>query len=318
MKRLLVIDALNAYFRAYIVDPSLSSNGQPIGGYKGFIKILQKLCREMKPDEIIIAWDGAGGSQRRKAVNKNYKEGRKPIRLNRDIRNLTEDEEMKNKVWQQHRLMEMLNEMPVIQLMNDGVEADDIISYVVQLPHYKGWQKVIVSSDKDFFQLCDDETVVYRPIQKKFVNKPRIIAEYSIHPENFALARAIAGDKSDNLPGAKGVGLATISKRFPFFADEGGADFDKLFEICENDNTNLRVFSTILESRETIVENYKIMQLYSPSISIDGKNRIKKTVENYEPQFNKTEVIKRMALDGFGEWNTSTLFATFKRITSNV
>lgn len=318
MKRLLVIDALNAYFRAYIVDPSLSSNGQPIGGYKGFIKILQKLCREMKPDEIIIAWDGAGGSQRRKTVNKNYKEGRKPIRLNRDIRNLTEDEEMKNKVWQQHRLMEMLNEMPVIQLMNDGVEADDIISYVVQLPHYKGWQKVIVSSDKDFFQLCDDETVVYRPIQKKFVNKPRIIAEYSIHPENFALARAIAGDKSDNLPGAKGVGLATISKRFPFFAEEGGADFDKLFETCENDNTNLRVFSTILESRETIVENYKIMQLYSPSISIDGKNRIKKAVENYEPQFNKTEVIKRMAVDGFGEWNTSTLFATFKRITSNV
>jgi 5'-3' exonuclease len=318
MKRLLVIDALNAYFRAYIVDPSLSSNGQPIGGYKGFVKILQKLCREMKPDEIVIAWDGAGGSQRRKTVNKNYKEGRKPIRLNRDIRNLTEDEEMKNKVWQQHRLMEMLNEMPVIQLMNDGVEADDIISYVVQLPHYKGWQKVIVSSDKDFFQLCDDETVVYRPIQKKFVNKPRIIAEYSIHPENFALARAIAGDKSDNLPGARGVGLATISKRFPFFAEEGGADFDKLFETCENDNTNLRVFSTILESRETIVENYKIMQLYSPSISIDGKNRIKEAVENYEPQFNKTEVIKRMAIDGFGEWNTSTLFATFKRITSNV
>lgn len=318
MKRLLVIDALNAYFRAYIVDPSLSVNGQPIGGYKGFIKILQKLCREMRPDEIIIAWDGAGGSQRRKAVNKSYKEGRKPIRLNRDVRNLTEDEEMKNKVWQQHRLMELLNEMPVIQLMNDGVEADDIISYVVQLPHYEGWQKIIVSSDKDFFQLCDDETILYRPIQKKFVNKPRILEEYSIHPDNFALARAIAGDKSDNLPGAKGVGLATISKRFPFFAEESGANFEKLFEFCENDNTNLRVFSSILDNREVIMENYKIMQLYSPSISIDGKNRIKHTIDNYSPQFNKTEVIRRMSVDGFGEWNTSSLFATFKRITSNV
>ena len=102
MKRLLVIDALNAYFRAYIVDPSLSINGQPIGGYKGFIKILQKLCREMRPDEIIIAWDGAGGSQRRKIINKGYKEGRKPIRLNRAVRNLTENEELHNKVWQQH------------------------------------------------------------------------------------------------------------------------------------------------------------------------------------------------------------------------
>lgn len=63
-KRLMIIDALNAYFRAYIVDPSLSVNGEPIGGYKGFIKILQKLCRELKPDEVIIAWDGAGGSQK--------------------------------------------------------------------------------------------------------------------------------------------------------------------------------------------------------------------------------------------------------------
>ena len=42
MKRLMIIDALNAYFRAYIVDPSLSPTGNPIGGYKGFIKILQK------------------------------------------------------------------------------------------------------------------------------------------------------------------------------------------------------------------------------------------------------------------------------------
>ena len=49
-KRVMVIDALNAYFRAYIVNPSLSKNGQPIGGYKGFLGILQKLCREMKPN----------------------------------------------------------------------------------------------------------------------------------------------------------------------------------------------------------------------------------------------------------------------------
>jgi DNA polymerase-1 len=316
MKRLLVIDALNAYFRAYIVDPSVSHNGDPIGGYKGFVKILQKLCREMKPDSVVIAWDGAGGSQRRKTINKNYKEGRKPIRLNRNVRNLTEDEEMHNKVWQQQRLIELLNEMPVIQLTNEGVEADDIISYVVQLPHYKGWEKVVVSSDKDFFQLCDDETIIYRPIQKKFINKPRILEEYSIHPNNFALARAIAGDKSDNLPGAKGVGLATVSKRIPVFANPESVTLTELFEFCENDNTGLQAISSILNSRDEITDNYKIMQLYAPSISIDGKSRIKYAIENFEPQFNKTETIKRMKIDGFGDWNTSALFATFKRIVS--
>ena len=75
MKRLLVIDALNMYFRAYIVDPSLSSNGQPIGGMKGFLKIFQKTIRETKPDRIIIAWDGAGGSRKRKTINKGYRRG---------------------------------------------------------------------------------------------------------------------------------------------------------------------------------------------------------------------------------------------------
>ena len=62
-KRVLIVDALNMYFRAYIVDPSLSTNGQPIGGVMGFMKILQKQIRETKPDRIVIAWDGPGGSR---------------------------------------------------------------------------------------------------------------------------------------------------------------------------------------------------------------------------------------------------------------
>lgn len=317
-KRLIVIDALNAYFRAYIVNPSLSLNGEPIGGYKGFLGILQKLCKDMKPDEIVIAWDGAGGSARRKTVNKNYKEGRKPIRLNRSVKTLTEDQEMHNKVWQQSRLMEMLNCMPVMQIMIDSTEADDVISYVVQDQKYKGWQKIIISSDKDFFQLCDDETILYRPIQKKFMSKPRILEEFNIHPTNFALARAIAGDKSDNLDGVKGVGLATVAKRMPFFAEDGDVTIDKVVEFCQNNNTGLKKMELIAESREKIEENYKIMQLYSPTISINGKNKIKYILENFEPSLNKTEIIKMMAEDGFGDkMDLSMLYATFKRIISN-
>ena len=316
-QRLVVIDALNAYFRAYIVNPSLSRNGQPIGGYKGFLNILQKLCRELKPDEIVIAWDGAGGSQKRKQINKNYKEGRKPIRLNRSVRTLTEDEEMQNKVWQQMRRMEMLNQAPVILFTSDGVEAEDVISYVEQRSNYKGWQKIIVSSDKDFFQLCDDETILYRPIQKVFVNKPRILEDSGIHPTNYALARAIDGDKSDNLKGVYGVGLGKISKKLPFFADEKSVTFDDLFEFCKNDNTGLKMFESILENEQLIRENYKIMQLYSPSISIQTKSKIQYALDNFVPHFNKTEILKRMKEDGFGEMATDSLFATFKRISRN-
>ena len=312
--RVLVIDALNMYFRAYIVDPSLSTNGQPIGGLKGFLKILNKLCREMKPDEIVICWDGPGGSKKRKLVNKNYKEGRKPIRLNRDIRNLSETEEFANKVWQQTKLFEYLNCMPIIQLMADSVEADDIISYVCTHPQFKGKQKVIVSSDKDFFQLLDNETVLYRPVQKEFLNKGRLVEKFGIHPTNFALARAVTGDKSDNLAGIPGVGLQTVSKRFPFFADKMDCTVEDLVEHCSKVEEPLKVHTRIVENVPRIKENYKLMQLYAPLIPVQTKQKINFAIDNFEPEFNKTSVRAMFIEDGIGEIYIDSLFQTFRKI----
>lgn len=314
-KRIVIIDALNMYFRAYIVDPSLSTNGQPIGGVKGFFKIFQKLLRETKPDKVIICWDGAGGSQKRKAVVKDYKAGRKPIRLNRTIRNLSENEEVQNKVWQQTRLMEYLNCLPVIQLVLEAVEADDIVSYVCRShPSLAGWEKLIISSDKDFLQLCDDETVLYRPIQKEVMNTPAVVRKYGIHPENFALARAIAGDKSDNLPGIVGVGLPTVAKRFPMFKEPRTITVDELIGYCETTDSTVTAYAKIAEGRETVELNYKLMQLYSASISIQGKTKIDYAINNCEHALNKTEFIKMMNEDGFGEGNWSTLFQAMNKI----
>ena len=313
-KRLLVVDALNMYFRAYIVNPTLSTNGQPIGGTVGFLKILQKLCRETRPDEVVICWDGEGGSRKRKSTNKNYKAGRKPIRLNRDIRNLTENEEMENKVWQQTRLFEYLNNLAVIQLMLPSVEADDIIAQVVQSPKYDGWQKVIVSSDKDFFQLCDDETVVFRPIQKEVMNTNTIVEKFNIHPVNFALARAIVGDVSDNLPGVPGVGLATVAKRFSFLSEAIPWTLTEILSRCENVDNRLKVHDAIIENEKLIHENYKMMQLYVPSISVQGKGKIKYAIENFTPELNLTGFRAMTLEDGFVELNFSDLFSTMKRI----
>ena len=313
-KRLLVVDALNMYFRAYIVNPTLSTNGQPIGGTVGFLKILQKLCRETRPDEIVICWDGEGGSRKKKLVNKGYKEGRKPIRLNRDIRNLTDNEEMENKVWQQTRLFEYLNNLAVIQLMLPEVEADDIIAQVGQSPQYNGWQKVIVSSDKDFFQLCDGETVVLRPIQKEVMTSSTIVEKFNIHPSNFALARAIAGDKSDNLPGIRGAGLATIAKRFTFLSEDRSHTLTKILQHCEKVENPLKVHTEILENKELIQENYKLMQLYLPSISVQGKGKIKYAIENFVPELNLTNFRAMSLEDGFIELAFDELFTTMKRM----
>lgn len=312
--KVLIIDGTNNFYRSYIVDPSLSTNGAPIGGVKGFIKILQKLVRETKPSEVVVCWDGAGGSKRRQSMAAGYKAGRKPLRLNRSDRVLTEHEEVENKIWQQTRLIEYLNEMPVINLYHNGVEADDIISLAAQNKKYTGWNKIIISSDKDFYQLCDDETVVYRPIQKEVLNKPRIIEKFGIHPRNFALARAIAGDKSDNLPGVSGVGLGTIAKRFSFLSEDREYLIEDVIRSCMEVDVKLKVHTGILDSEELIRNNYKVMQLYSPLIPVQIANKCKFNIENFEPMFNKSGIEVMMIKDGFGATNWTDLYANFNRI----
>jgi len=161
-KRVLIIDALNMFLRAYTIIPSMNPQGLPNGGTIGFIKSLQKLCRNFRPHEVLICWDGHGGSEKRRQMNKNYKAGRRPVRFNRRMIELPEDVAKKNRADQQLRLHEYLNNMPVIQLMVDFVEADDIIAYAVKHNKYKDYTKIIVSSDKDFYQLLGDENLYIR------------------------------------------------------------------------------------------------------------------------------------------------------------
>ena len=134
MKKLLIIDALNLFIRNYVVNPSMDRHGNNVGGCIGFIKSLQKITREMQPDEIIIAWDGHGGSQRKKSMNKNYKEGRSPIRFNRRMIALPPKAQEKNKHYQHMMLMEYLNEMPVKQSFVGLVEGLGEMYSVASVP----------------------------------------------------------------------------------------------------------------------------------------------------------------------------------------
>jgi len=313
--RVLIIDALNMYYRAYIVDPSLSTNGQPIGGMKGFLKIMQKLIRETSPDSVVVAWDGPGGSRKKKTMNKGYKDGRKPLRLNRGIQGLlTENQELENKIWQQTRLIEYLNQLPISQIMLPEIEADDVIAYVIKMSSLAGKQKVIVSSDKDFIQLCDDETVLYRPIQKEVLNVPTVVEKFGIHPMNFALARAIAGDKSDNLPGVQGAGLKSIAKRFPFMSQDTECELIDILEVCQDPDRKLKLYENIIENKDLIHDNYRIMQLYYPNISPQSKAVIDNSINNLDCSFNKTEFLKMGNEDGLGAYDWSTLYQTCQHI----
>ena len=191
--RVLIIDQLNLFFRNYIVNPSLSQHGFPIGALRGCIQSLQKIVRETKPDMVVICWDGEGGSKKRKLLKKDYKAGRKPIRLNRSIRNLTEQEEVENKVWQQMRLVEYYNELPIVQFMFRSTEADDIIATLCHELEFDNGKTLILSGDKDFVQLQKYTNVSqYSPITKKFVN--------GIDPNEYLYEHVLKGDTGDGVP----------------------------------------------------------------------------------------------------------------------
>ena len=311
----MIVDAYNQFIRGYIVDPSKNPNGQPIGGMRTFTNILNKITREIKPDMIAVVWDGKGGSKKRRAINKNYKAGRKPPRTNWSQVGLEESDIKDNKVWQQMRVIEYLNQTPILQFMEPDIEADDVIAYIKGTPMFQSWQKVIVSADKDFIQLLDEKTLLFRPIQKEVLSEISVVEKFGIHPKNFAIARAMAGDPSDNLPGVPRVGLGTVAKRFPFLkANEDFYIDDVLKESKIPENKKLKVYQNVVENESVIRENYDIMQLAMPKMSIQSKNRIDETFSDFKPEYNQTEMRKLMIQDGVLTVNVKDLEQKFNDI----
>ena len=313
----MIVDAYNQFIRGYIVDPSKNPNGSPIGGIRTFINIFNKLTREIKPDLLVLVWDGKGGSKKRRSMNKSYKGGRKPPRTNWSQVGMGEGDIVDNKVWQQMRVIEYFNQTPVIQFMEPLVEADDVISYIKNSSMFEEWQKVIVSADKDFIQLLDDKTILHRPIQKEYLNKNNVVEKFGIHPINFALARAIVGDSSDNLPGVPRVGMETVAKRFPFLKEEKTHYLSDIIRECSKPENKQKVYANVEDNRELIENNYEIMQLSSPMLSIQAKQGIDETFEGYQPLYNQTEIRKLMIQDGVLTVNTTDLEQRFNNIITS-
>ena len=322
MKRLLIVDGLNLYIRNYIANPTTSDNGDPIGGLKGFLSSLQLVVRRTNPDKIVIAWDGNGGSARKRTIVKSYKGGRKPVRLNRFARGqLTEQQEMQNKAWQFERLLNYLYYMPIHQIRIDGFEADDVISYVNQMGQFEDWLKIIVSTDKDFYQCVsatgdENHTVVYRPREKqKFevIRQKDLLDEFGIHPANFVYARAIDGDKSDNLPGVQGVAIKTVGKRFDFLSEDKDYCLQDIFDYCEKNIDKVKLYGKILENENIVRTNYKMMQLSSPNLSPQAINEIKSAINDMEYEFQKTDIVAMTIKDGFPTVSYDDLYSVLKR-----
>ena len=309
MDRLLLIDGYNMFIRGWVVIPALSSRtGAHVGGITGMLKMMQTSVLTTTPDKIFVIWDGAGGNRKRREQNKNYKAGRKPPKINRFNTYTNPEDENANRFWQQSRTIEYLNQMPIVQICEDGIEADDVISYIVnQHPEHK---KVILSSDKDFCQLADKNTIIYRPISEEVITVEAALEKFGVHPSNLALSRAIEGDKSDNLPGVPGVGLKSLVKKMPFLKEDKFYTIEYLLEFAKEkmENDSSIVFSRIIENEQLIRENYGLMQLYTPNIHSSAKENYDSIMEREIPKFNNKQITSMFMEDGIFGLTLGKLF----------
>ena len=281
--KILIIDGLNTFIRCFAVNPASNDDGTHIGGIVGFLKSIGYAIKLSNPTRCIITFDGKGGSKRRRKVFPAYKNNRKPTtRFNRTDHFLSKKDEQISMAAQLQRLVQYLEQTPVTILSIDQVEADDVMSYISE-QIYPNSEKVIMSTDKDFLQLVDDKTRVWSPTKKKMYTKESLFTEYGISSNNFLLYRVLDGDKSDSVPGIKGAGLKTIQKRFPAFSDENELTIENLISYSDEHKTEAKIYQTILEAKDQLELNYKLMQLKNVDISGTAKLKINEVV-NYPIQ----------------------------------
>lgn len=292
---ILIVDGMNLFIRNFCVVPTMDTNGNSIGGLTGFLKGLKNMVKDCSPDKVIVAWDGEGGSARRRGIFAEYKAGRK-VRLNREDDLESQDDSFKNMGAQLTKLRTLLGLLGVVQIDSPGIEADDVIAFLCRFV-FPDDKKVVLTSDRDMLQLIDANTVVYSPTKKIYWTRPEMLEKVGVLPENYIYVKAMMGDGSDNIPGLGGIGEKTAVKLFPFLA-ERPSNVEEIRSHSEaNVGTNPR-YKGVLDKWERFLENVKLMQLSHPIISSQSARTIRISATEQKPRFVFTEFKLQLIRDG--------------------
>ena len=287
-QRILMIDGLNLFFRNFAMMNMVNPDGVHIGGLGGFFRSLGAEIRRVQPTQVYVVFDGAGSANARKNLLPEYKSGRDLQRItNWDAFDDLEDEH-DAKVDQMVRIIQYLKTLPVKTVSLPKVEADDIIAYMANIIPTKPEDKVfIVSSDKDFLQLVNENIIVYRPMEKEFYTEGTIREKYNMHPQNFIIHKTLLGDNSDKVKGVKGLGEKGLFKKFPEITQQI-LTLDDVYDICEKKYKDHVVYARIIQHFSDLERNYKIMDLSNPMLDENDKKYLTQVVEtndyNYIPE----------------------------------
>lgn len=261
-ERVLYIDGLNLFYANYHVSSHQDQNGDPNGGFVGFLNQMRNIIYKLSPRKVVIVFDGPNAGHRRKLLFKEYKGKRaKKIRYSRVYMGEEKEDvlQVNSEQTQIRNLYEFLKLLPVSISVVPYFEADDVIAHLVtQNPQY---QNIIVSSDKDYLQLLSDSVFVYQPFKKVFWEKHTIQSEYGIPKENFLFYRTICGDSSDALKGVKGISKGFLLKEFPSIQDTTYESFTEFWDAIKNIPGENKTAMKLKEGYEQSHFAYKLMSL---------------------------------------------------------
>tara|TARA_Y100000356_G_C11255328_1_gene289758 strand:- start:782 stop:1822 length:1041 start_codon:yes stop_codon:yes gene_type:complete len=295
--RVLLVDGLNTFIRSYTCNPSTNEDGIHVGGIKGFLLSIGYAIRTIKPTRVIICFDGKGGSARRKKLFPEYKAQRTfNVRLTRINSNTSVEDEKVSMGQQIQRLTQYLEKLPLTVLATERIEADDAIAYIAKqvLPES---QHFIMSTDTDFLQLVDERIQVWSPTAKKFYFRKDMQDRFGLKPENYILYKSLVGDKSDNIPGIKGLGQKTLEKRLPILFGSETITMDQLIDYAEKNKDQAKVIAEVANNRKLLELNYKLMQLEEVEISGQAKESIRNIVNGPMQRLVKFEILKYILED---------------------
>ena len=196
-------------------------------------------------------------------------------------------DERESMALQLRRLVEYLECLPLTIVSIDNLEADDIMSYICNLV-LKESQFTIMSADKDFYQLVDKRVKLYSPTKKILYDRETIKKEFGVYPQNVLTCRVVEGDKSDEIPGVRGIGVKTLIKEFPLLVEDREFNTKDLLDMAKSRNT--RISKMIQENEMIIKRNYLLMQLGDPDIKNQTKLKIGDSVKGMAPKLVKYQL----------------------------
>jgi DNA polymerase-1 len=206
-KRIFLIDGNSLCYRAFYAIQSLStSKGMPTNAIYGFIAMFRKVMKDYDPEYLAVVFDPKGPTKRHKEFA-DYKLQRKPM-----------PDDLKAQMPRIKEVVAAYN-VPVFEL--PGFEADDVIATLTEKSVRMGLEVVIVTGDKDSFQLIDDNVTVLSQHMKdaKVYDDKEVEAKFGVGPRKMTEFMALVGDTSDNVPGVAGVGPVTAAKLINEFGD---------------------------------------------------------------------------------------------------